>query len=186
MSRLILASESPQRRAILGALGVKFEVVAPGVEEVEVGDPEAVAIENARRKALAVEAPGATIIGCDTLVALGGEIFGKPDDEAQARVYLAALAGRAHQVHSGLAVARDGRVRVAHVVTQVVFGAIEEQMLDWYIGTGEWRGRAGGCDIQGAGGVLVERIDGDYLNVVGLPTRALLELEPGLLHDHAG
>ena len=180
-SRVILASGSPQREAILGSLGLEFEIEVPDVEELEQGDPQGIAVENARRKALAVQVPGALVIGCDTLVALGDRIYGKPADEAQARGFLSELAGREHQVHSGLALARDGVVRTAHVVTGVEFREIPAALLDWYIGTGEWKGRAGGCDIQGAGGALVARIDGDYLNVVGLPAGALLELEPDLL-----
>lgn len=182
MGPLILASGSPQRKAILGSLGLRFEIEVPDVEEIGHGDPAQVAVENARRKALAVDSPGALVIGCDTLVALGDRIYGKPADAAQARSFLSELAGRVHQVHSGLALARDGEIRTAHVVTGVEFRPLPAELLDWYIGTGEWQGRAGGCDIQGAGGVLVARIDGDYLNVVGLPAGALLELEPDLLH----
>lgn len=151
------------------------------MEELVRGDPERVATENARRKALAVDSPGALVIGCDTLVALGDRIYGKPADAAQARSHLSELGGQVHQVHSALALARDGEIRTAHVVTDVEFRPLTAALLDWYIGTGEWRGRAGGCDIQGAGGALVARIDGDYLNVVGLPAGALLELEPDLL-----
>lgn len=151
------------------------------MQELEQGDPQLVAVENARRKALAVHAPGSLVIGCDTLVALAGRIFGKPRDEREARRFLTELSGRVHQVHSGLALARDGELRTAHVITDVEFRRVSEPLLDWYVATGEWRGRAGGCDIQGAGGALVARIDGDYLNVVGLPAGALLELEPGLV-----
>lgn len=184
MSResLILASGSPQREAILGSLGLRFQIEVPDVKELEHGDPALVAVENARRKALAVESAGRLVIGCDTLVALGDRIYGKPADAAQARSFLSDLAGRVHQVHSGLALARDGEIRTAHVVTDVEFRPIAAGLLEWYIGTGEWQGRAGGCDIQGAGGALVARIDGDYLNVVGLPAGALLELAPELLH----
>lgn len=157
----------------------------PDVEEIDSGDPGDVAVENARRKALAVDDPDALVIGCDTLVALGSRIFGKPADEAQAREYLTALAGTTHQVHSGLALVGKGGMRTAHVVTQVEFRPIEEELLNSYIATGEWEGRAGGCDIQGAGSALVKRIDGDYLNVVGLPTDKLLELEPDLLTEFA-
>jgi septum formation protein len=157
--------------------------VVPKVEELDRGDPADVAVENARLKALAIDATDALVIGCDTLVALESRIFGKPADEAQAREFLTALGGQTHQVHSGLALVGKGGMRTAHVVTQVEFRVIEDDLLNSYIETGEWRGRAGGCDIQGAGSALVKRIDGDYLNVVGLPTDKLLELEPGLLTE---
>ena len=156
----------------------------PAVTEMDRGNPADVAVENARLKALAVDEPDALVIACDTLVALDQRIFGKPADEAQAREFLTALAGKKHQVHSGLALVGDGGMRTAHVVTQVEFRPIESELLDSYIATGEWQGRAGGCDIQGAGSALVKRIDGDYLNVVGLPTDKLLEMEPGLLTDY--
>jgi septum formation protein len=166
-------------------LGVAFEVVVPDVKEMDRGNPADVAVENARLKALAIDEPDALVIACDTLVALDDRIFGKPEDEAQAREFLGALAGEKHQVHSGLALVGKGGMRTAHVVTQVEFRPIEVELMDSYLATGEWEGRAGGCDIQGAGSALVKRIDGDYLNVVGLPTDKLLELEPGLLTDFA-
>jgi septum formation protein len=153
----------------------------PTVKEMDRGKPADVAVENARLKALAVDEPDALVIGCDTLVALDSSIYGKPADEAQAREFLSALGGKTHQVHSGLALVGNGGMRTAHVVTHVEFRPISAPLLDWYIATDEWQGRAGGCDIQGAGGALVKRIDGDYLNVVGLPADKLLELEPDLL-----
>ena len=146
------------------------------------GDPRAVAVENARRKALAVAgAPDELVIGCDTLVATGPEIWGKPADEAAARATLRHLAGRTHEVVSGLALVRDGEVRVATEVTAVTFRALDDAAIDWYVATGEWHGRAGAYAIQRRGAVLISRIEGDYLNVVGLPVAALLALEPGLM-----
>jgi septum formation protein len=140
------------------------------VEEVEVGDPPEVAELNARRKAVAV--PGELVLGADTVVALDGVIYGKPCDAAQAREYLGLLNGRTHEVVGGIALA--GRIEATAVeVTRVTFRASDDATLDAYVATGEWEGRAGGYAIQGRGGDLVERIDGDYLNVVGLPLERL-------------
>jgi septum formation protein len=180
MSRLRLASASPQRRAILEQMGIAFEVRPAGVEELTSGDPRALALENARRKALAVE--GELVLGADTDVALGGEVLGKPRDAGHARELLARLAGRRHEVVGGIAVAEHGRVVAEDVVvTGVDFRLLDAATLDWYVATGEWEGRAGGYAIQGRGAALVAGIEGDYLNVVGLPLARLLELRPGLL-----
>jgi septum formation protein len=180
MDRLVLASASPQRRAILEQVGISFTVRPAHVDELESGDPRAAAEANARRKAAAVPAP--LTLGADTVVALHGEIFGKPRDVGEAREFLARLAGREHEVVGGIALAADGDVVAAAVeVTRVRFRAFGPAIVDWYLGTGEWRGRAGGYAIQGAGAALVAGIDGDYLNVVGLPLARLLELRPELL-----
>jgi septum formation protein len=177
---LVLASASPQRRAILTQVGIPFEVVVSGVEETEHGDPVAVAEENARRKALAV--PGDLVLGADTLVAVDGDILGKPADADQARAYVARLAGRTHQVVGAIAVVRDGALaHTATEITQVHFREASPALLDFYVATGEWEGRAGGYAIQGVGAVLVAGIEGDYLNVVGLPLQRLLGLVPDLL-----
>jgi nucleoside triphosphate pyrophosphatase len=143
------------------------------VEEDEQGDPAAVAEANARRKAEAVA--GDLVLGADTVVALDGVVYGKPRDEAQAREYLGALNGRTHEVVGAIALV--GRIEATAVeVTRVTFKASDDATLDAYVATGEWEGRAGGYAIQGAGGELVERIDGDYLNVVGLPLERLKAL----------
>jgi septum formation protein len=180
---LVLASRSPQRRAILETLGVPFEVRAVDVVEEDEGVPVAVARENALRKAVAGKARGDEIVlGVDTLVAIGLEIWGKPPNEDAARETLRRLAGRTHDVVSGVAlVDRDGAVRGATAVTKVTFRPLDEATVEWYLRSGEWEERAGGYAIQGRGGALVERIDGDYLNVVGLPVGTLLGLWPDLL-----
>ena len=115
------------------------------------------------------------------MVALEGTIYGKPADAGEARTTLRALSGATHQVVSGLALRLNGDVRVARCVTDVTFRSLGDGVLDWYIATGEWRERAGGYAIQGRGAALVQAINGDYLNVVGLPVATLLDLEPGLL-----
>jgi septum formation protein len=187
VSRLVLASGSPQRRAILGDLGLDFEVRVSDVAEQDAGAPVAVAAENARRKALAVAGDGTDelVIGCDTLVATSDQLWGKPPDEAAARDTLRHLSGRTHEVVSGLALVADGEVREATETTLVTFRELDEPTIAWYLATREWEGRAGGYAIQGRGAVLVSRIEGDYLNVVGLPVAALLALEPQLQRDFA-
>jgi septum formation protein len=186
VSRLVLASASPQRRAILEQLGVPFVIQVPeGVEELEAGPPHEVALENAYRKASAVASagvdPGAPVLGVDTVVALGARLYGKPADPEEARATLTALAGRRHAVVSGVCLIENGRSRTAAAQTAVEFRALPDGLIDWYVASEEWRGRAGGYAIQGRGAALVAAIEGDYLNVVGLPVATLLELTPDLL-----
>jgi septum formation protein len=180
---LVLASRSPQRRAILEQLGIAFEVLAVDVDELVAGDPVEIARANALTKARAAEAlrPQATILGVDTVVALDGEIFGKPTSDAHARSTLKRLAGRTHEVVSGLALLRPGNPQVVHEVTEVTFRALSEELVRRYVATGEWVGRAGGYAIQGQGAGLVRAISGNYLNVVGLPVAALLDLDLSLM-----
>jgi septum formation protein len=182
--RLILASRSPQRRAILEQLTIPFEVRAADVQERDSGPPHEVALQNARQKASAVAAenPGdALVLGVDTVVALDDRLYGKPSDAAAARETLQALSGRTHAVIGGLCLTgRDGS-RTAVATTDVEFRSLEHELVGWDLRTGEWRERAGAYAIQGKGAALVKRIEGDYLNVVGLPVGALLELEPRLL-----
>jgi septum formation protein len=180
---LVLASRSPQRRAILEQVGIDFDVVVPDVEELTEGEPEAVVVENALRKARAVG--GQLVLGCDTEVVLDGRVYGKPGDVEQAERFLRDLSGREHRVVSGVALIEAGRELTAVAVTTVRLRALEEPLLRWYLEGEEWRERAGGYAIQGRGAALVERIDGDYLNVVGLPLATLLGLKPflPLLHQ---
>jgi septum formation protein len=177
--RLTLASRSPQRRAILEQLGVEFTVVPPGVEELAEGDPRAIVLENALRKARAVE--GELVLGVDTAVVLQGRAFGKPADAAAAADLLGRLAGAGHEVMSGIALRRGAEERSGVAVTKVRFRELSQAEVDWYVASGEWRERAGGYAIQGRGAALVERIEGDYWNVVGLPVPLLIELAPELI-----
>jgi len=155
--------------------------VAPAdVEELAQGDPRELALENARRKALAV--PGELVLGADTDVGLDGDVLGKPRDAAHARELLTRLSGRRHEVVGGIAIAEQGEITAQDVVVTVVgFRALDAATIDWYVATGEWEGRAGGYAIQGRGAALVAGIEGDYLNVVGLPLARLLDLRPDLL-----
>ncbi len=180
---LILASRSPQRRAILEQLGISFSVVIPEVDELMSGPPGEVVLENAHRKAAAVAAssPDALILGVDTVVWAGGRIYGKPADLQEAGQTLRVLSGTRHVVLSGVCLIAGGRSRTAAARTAVEFRPLDQVLIDWYLASGEWRGRAGGYAIQGRGAALVAAVDGDYLNVVGLPVATLLELEPGLL-----
>jgi septum formation protein len=180
---LVLASRSPQRRAILEQLGVSFVERPVDVVEEEEGAPEAVALENARRKALAAEArEGEVVLGVDTIVVLDGEIWGKPPDALAARRTLRRLSGRTHVVVSGVALLpAGGEGQAATASTAVTFRALDDALIDWYVARREWEGRAGGYAIQGRGAALVERIEGDYLNVVGLPLATLIDLWPALL-----
>lgn len=154
---------------------------ATDVAELAGGPPLQVARHNALRKAHAAARPGETVLGVDTLVTLDGEIYGKPADREHARATLERLSGRTHRVVSGLAVIDPAGVRAATAVTAVSFRALDAELLDWYLEREEWRERAGGYAIQGAGAALVRAIRGDYWNVVGLPLAALLELLPELL-----
>lgn len=156
------------------ALGVEFEARSPSVVELDEGPPAVVARENALRKALAVQ--GGDVLGVDTIVATDLELWGKPPNAAAARETLRRLAGRTHEVVSGFAmVAADGTVTAGEDTTRVTFRELDDAEIDWYVASGEWEGRAGGYAIQGRGGALVRRIEGDYLNVVGLPVGALLD-----------
>jgi septum formation protein len=179
----VLASASPQRRAILERLGVPFTARPTHVAEVDSGEPAEVALENALRKARAALAEDRQelVLGVDTLVALGGRIYGKPSNESEARETLTALAGATHTVLSGVALLGKDREQVALARTRVTFRECDGAMVDWYVATGEWRGRSGGYAIQGLGAVLVREVHGDYENVVGLPLATLIDMCPELL-----
>ena len=187
MPELILASSSPQRKAILEQFGIQFRIVPPAVDELTSGSPEELVLENAYRKATAAVAglglgdSAQPVLGVDTVVALGSQVYGKPKDRGEARATLEALSGRTHLVLSGVCVIVDGNARTAAAVTTVAFRLLDAATLDWYLDSDEWQGRAGGYAIQGRGAALVERIDGDYQNVVGLPVTTLLDLYPSAL-----
>jgi septum formation protein len=176
---VVLASGSPQRSEILSKLGVEFEVVVSGVDELTGGDPDLEVLENARLKARAVARDG-IVLACDTDVVLDGKALGKPADAAEARRYLDRMSGRAHEVLSGLVVLADGEERGGLERTTVVFKQLGEAEKERYVAFGEWEGRSGGYAIQTLGSTLVERLEGSVSNVVGLPVGLLLELAPEL------
>jgi septum formation protein len=171
---IVLASTSPQRRAILEQLGIPFEVVRPAYEEQPGVDP----VEHAREKARSVagEAGGRPVLGVDTEVSCGGRLFGKPEDGPDAAEMLVALSGQTHEVVSGLCLLSPAWEELHHEVTRVTFRTLTPRDLAHYVASGEWRGRAGAYAIQGLGASLVERVEGDYLNVVGLPGSLLVRL----------
>jgi len=176
--RLTLASTSPQRRAILEQLRIPFEVVAPAY--VEDDPPGASGLElvrmHAEGKARSAHAARAVTLGVDTAVVLDGRAYGKPADREEAGRMLDDLAGRTHLVVSGLCLLGDGLEVVEDETTSVTFRAVSPELRATYLESGEWEGRAGAYAIQGLGGRLVERIEGDYLNVVGLPGALLVSL----------
>ena len=170
---LILASTSPRRRAILEQLGIPFDVVPPSYDEAE-EDPVAHAVGKAR--SVAAGAGDRPVLGCDTEVVCGGRVYGKAETSADAEEMLESLSGRTHEVVSGLALLTPGWEEVHREVTLVTFRALTPRDLARYVASGEWEGRAGAYAIQGLGASLVERIEGDYLNVVGLPAALLVRL----------
>ena len=171
---LVLASRSPQRRAILTQLGLPFRVVEPTYEERPLPlSPQELVQEYSRGKARSVSGDG-PVLGVDTEVAVDGRVYGKPADEAAARTMLAELAGREHLVVSGLTLIAGDREQTGLSVTSVRFRPLEADEIEAYVAAGEWQGRAGGYAIQGRGAALVERIEGDYFNVVGLPVALLV------------
>lgn len=177
---LLLASTSPQRRAILSQLGLPFDVVAPRYVEHDPPDADSVALvrEHARGKARSVsgEAGARPVLGVDTTVVLDGRVYAKPDGPGGAERMLEALSARTHRVVSGLCLLTPGWEVVETEATAVTFRTLTPRDLAGYVATGEWEGRAGGYAIQDRGAALVERIDGDYLNVVGLPVALLIRL----------
>jgi septum formation protein len=177
---LLLASRSPQRRAILEQLQIPFDVVEPRYEEEspEQGDAVELVRRHAREKALSVAADAGDrpVLGVDTEVVLGGRIFGKPADATEAEAMLERLGGKTHVVVSGLCLVTPGWEVVDHEATRVTFRTLTPRDLGGYVAAGEWEGRAGAYAIQGRGAGLVRRIEGDYLNVVGLPAALLIRL----------
>ena len=168
---LILASTSPQRRAILEQLRIPFEVVATSYREV--GDDPVV---HAIGKARSVEGGDRAVLGVDTVVMLDERVLGKPGSPGEAAAMLRALSGRTHEVVSGLCLRAPDWEEVGREMTTVTFRPVSHADVQAYVASGEWEGRAGAYAIQGFGASLVERIDGDYLNVVGLPGALLVRL----------
>jgi septum formation protein len=187
---LVLASTSPQRRAILEQLRIPFTAVAPGYDEHDPPDADPVELvrEHAEGKARSVHAAGAVTLGVDTTVHLDARVYAKPTDPDDARAMLGELAGQTHAVVSGLCLLGDGFAFVGHEVTRVTFRALSASEIEGYLGSGEWEGRAGGYAVQGLGARLVAAVEGDYLNVVGLPATLLLDAlachVPKLLQIH--
>ena len=176
---MILASQSPRRKELLGQMGLRgFKVTSPEVDETvdEHLPPAQVVEELSRRKAMAVarHADGDDlIIAADTVVALEGAVLGKPADQREAFAMLTALSGNRHYVYTGLTVIQGDRVVTQHECTTVTFRELEPEEISHYIATGEPMDKAGAYGIQGKGALLVEGITGDFFNVMGLPVRRL-------------
>jgi septum formation protein len=187
---LLLASTSPQRRAILEQLGLPFDVVSPRYEENDppgLGPAELVrAHAEGKARSLADEARDRPVLGVDTAVVLDGRVFGKPGSAEEAAEMLEALGGETHEVVSGLCLLTPGWAVVEHDVTRVTFRPLTARDLAGYVASGEWEGRAGGYAIQGLGAGLVARIEGDYLNVVGLPAALPVRLLADRIHGTYG
>jgi len=178
--KLVLASKSPQRDALLRQLRVPFRiVVSDHDEDLHDGDPVRTVEHNARGKAAEVLArvhlhPGELVLGVDTVVVTDGRVLGKAADEREAAAYLHLLGGRRHEVYSGLHLCDRERGVTGHAVTGVTFRALDARDVARYVACGEWRERAGAYAIQGIGSALVAAVDGDYFNVVGLPVAELV------------
>lgn len=169
---LHLASASPRRKEILGALGLEFTAAGVDVDEeaLDGESPHALALRLSTMKAMAADVPpGTLVLGSDTVVALGHEVFGKPADEQECLRMLARLSGRAHEVVTAIALRCDARLDTAVVNTKVQFREIGQDEARAYWQTGEPRDKAGAYGIQGLGGIFVEAIEGSYSCVVGLP-----------------
>jgi len=176
---LLLASRSPQRRAILEQLGLPFEAIVPQYEEELTGADPVVEVERraqGKARSVAGVAGQRPVLGVDTEVVLAGRVYGKPADEAEADAMLDELSGQTHEVVSGLCLLTPAWEELDHAVTSVSFRRLTPRELGLYVASDEWRERAGGYAIQGLGATLVERIEGDYLNVVGLPAALLVNL----------
>jgi septum formation protein len=180
---LVLASASPRRAELLKSAGFQFSVLSAGIDETALPEesPQDHVRRLAREKALAVaaNAPGATILGADTVVVVENAILGKPIDPRDARRMLRWLQGRRHHVYTGIALWRLGAIRDAVEVTAVDFAPMTAEEIDWYVASGEPLGKAGAYAIQGLASRFVPRIEGSYSNVVGLPLAAVYKLLAG-------
>jgi septum formation protein len=179
VTQLILASGSPRRREILEILGLEFDVRSPDLEEiVHPGEAPADAVRRlAEEKASSLDIQDEDLIlAADTVVVLDGEILGKPADSAAAVDMLMRLTGRSHDVLTGIALRRPEGIESAVARTDVTFRAFDRPECEAYVATGEPLDKAGSYGIQGFGAALVDRIEGDYFNVMGLPVPTFLGL----------
>jgi nucleoside triphosphate pyrophosphatase len=184
--RLILASASPRRAELLRAAGYEFEIVVADVDErVRDGEPPAEYVRRlAAEKSSAVMAADAIILGADTTVVVDGEILGKPRDDDEAAAMLRRLAGRHHEVLTGVSI-RQGAHEVGRVEsTAVWFSVLTKEDIAWYVASGEGRDKAGAYAIQGLASRFIPRIEGSYANVVGLPVAVVAELLRSVLASH--
>lgn len=178
MRQIVLASGSPRRHELLKYIVEQFEILPSDIEEIAEGSPKEQVIKLALDKAcdIAGKRPDAVVIGADTLVAIGDMVLGKPKDKANAARMLRQLSGNTHCVYTGLAVIADGQAETRCVATEVKFNEMTDDEIAEYIDTGEPMDKAGAYGIQGYGGKFIDRIDGCYFNVMGLPQSVLYEM----------
>ena len=183
LEKLILASRSPRRAELLNAVGWPFEAVAADIDEsVRVGEDAGSYVKRlalTKAQTVARKNPGNPVLGADTTVVVEGELLGQPLDDDDARRMLMLLSGRWHEVLTGVALIRgdqDAQPLVEHETTRVRFAEMSVAEIDWYVATGEPRGKAGAYGIQGHAALFVEEIAGDYFNIVGLPLRLVYEM----------
>ncbi len=181
--KIILASRSPRRAEILRAVGWEFEAIAADIDETRNESEDAVSyvkrLAQTKAETIASKTSAPLVLGADTVVVIDNEILGQPRDDEDARRMLRLLSGKWHEVLTGVALVRIPElpmVLIDHATTRVRFAAISEDEIDWYVSTGEPRGKAGAYGIQGRAALFIEAIEGDYFNVVGLPVRLVLEL----------
>ncbi|HWR21996.1 MAG TPA: Maf family protein [Feifaniaceae bacterium] len=178
--RIILASQSPRRRELMRMLNIPYEAIVSDVEEdvpeqIAPGElVEALALQKAR--AVFAQHPEACVIGADTVVYIDGEILGKPRDDADAAGILRRLRGRTHEVYTGVAVLAPTGEEVDRDVTRVTFAPMTEREIAWYVKTGEPRDKAGAYGIQGPGGIFIDRVEGNYFTVIGMPLPLLYRM----------
>jgi septum formation protein len=184
---LLLASQSPRRADLLRAAGISFEILAVSVDETplpaETPDAHVRRLAEAKARVAATQRPDATILGADTIVVVDGQILGKPSDTEDATAMLRRLAGRAHEVLTGVAIVQAGRATIDVASTRVWFLPLSDAEIGWYVATGEPSDKAGAYAIQGLGSRFVERIEGSYSNVVGLPVALVWRLLVELLEN---
>ena len=177
---IILASESPRRRELLTMIGLDYTIMVSHVEEhppVGAGPQETVetlAVQKA--SAVSKDHPDDWVIGADTVVYLDGDILGKPHTPENAKRYLTRMQGRMHTVYTGLALMKGAYTDVRCCTTDVTFAPMTEREIDWYVGTGEPLDKAGAYGVQGPGGIFVQKVDGNFFNVVGMPLPLLYEM----------
>jgi septum formation protein len=183
LEKLILASRSPRRAEILNVIGWPFEAVAADIDEsVRVGEDAGSYVKRlalTKAQTVARKSPGSLVLGADTTVVVDGELLGQPVDDGDAQRMLKLLSGKWHEVLTGVALLRadqEARPLVDHETTRVRFAEMSAEEINWYLATGEPRGKAGGYGIQGPAALFVAEIAGDYFNIVGLPVRLVYEL----------
>ncbi len=180
MNPIVLASGSPRRKQLLEMLRIPFRVISPDVDEHVLPGEEpghyVTRLSRAKAEAVVRRAPGEVVLAADTTVVLGGALFEKPTSQANAVEMLSRLQGQTHEVMTAVAVARDGELAQALDVSRVTFRPVDRATLEAYVATGEPMDKAGAYAIQGLGAPLIERVEGDFFGVMGLPLRLALDL----------